>query len=138
MMSKHNKHISIAALFVFLVASLLFTNTVFAYGSSGSAPSCKKPVVKTIAPTGDSGALPVAAGSEFSFEVSSDAKQKNITMSAKGIDMPVSIKTLSNGKFSVKGNLPSSLTDGYASVMLTAPAGSGQCSGQGKVLVQIN
>ena len=134
-----NKHISIVAtLFVFLAANLMIANTAYAYGSGAGVPACKKPVVKTISPTGDSGAIAVDAGSEFAFEVSSDAKQKNIKLSAKDIDMPVEINKLSNGKFEVKGNLPESLTEGYASVILSAPAGKGQCTGEGKVLVQIN
>lgn len=133
-----NRYKSILSTFALIFATnLLFSNTVYAYGS-GAAPSCRKPVIKIISPTGGSGAIPVAAGSEFSFQVSNDAKQKAITASAKDIDIPVQISTLSNGKLEVKGNLPSSLTDGYASVILTAPAQRGQCSGQGKVLVQIN
>ncbi len=133
-----NKQISIVTtVFVLFATNLMVSSTVYAYGSS-SGVVCKKPAVKIISPTGDSGAVSVEAGSEFSFEVSSDAKQKGIKLSAKNIDMPSQIKKLSNGKFEVKGNLPESLTEGYASVTLTAPAGSGQCSGEAKVLVQIN
>ncbi len=132
-----NKHILVTTLFVALATNLMVFSTVYAYGSS-SGVVCKKPAVKTIAPTGDSGAISVEAGSEVSFEVSSDAKQKGIKLSAKDIDMPTQINKLSNGKFEVKGNLPESLTEGYASVILTAPADNGQCSGEGKVLVQIN
>ncbi|MEE9345508.1 MAG: hypothetical protein V3U88_07865 [Methylococcales bacterium] len=133
-----NKQISIlTALFVLLGSNLLSVNEVYAYGSS-SGVVCKKPVIKTIAPTGDSGAISVEAGSEFAFEVSNDAKQKGIKLSAKNIDMSTQINKLSNGKFEVKGNLPESLTEGYASVTLTAPAGNGQCSSEAKVLVQIN
>ncbi|MEE9413274.1 MAG: hypothetical protein V3V22_09515 [Methylococcales bacterium] len=132
-----NKLILVTALFVSFAINLMVSNTAYAYGSS-SGVVCKKPVVKTIAPTGDSGAISVDAGSEVSFEVSNDAKQKGIKLSAKDIAMPTQINKLSNGKFEVKGNLPESLTEGYASVILTAPAGNGQCSGEGKVLVQIN
>ena len=133
-----NKHISIVTmLFVLFATNLMISNTAYAYGSKAGVV-CKKPVVKTISPTGDSGAIPVEAGSEFSFEVSSDAKQKAIKLSAKNIDMPTQINKQSNGKFEVTGNLPESLTEGYASVTLTAPAGNGKCSGEAKVLVQIN
>ena len=126
------------ALFVLLGANLIVSDTVYAYGSSAQRPTCKKPAVKIISPAPGSGAIAVSPGSEFSFEVSSDAKQKAITMSAKDIAMPVQVSTLSNGKFQVTGRLPDSLTNGYASVVLTAPAGNGKCAGQGKVLVQIN
>ena len=132
-----NKNILVTTFLVSLATNLMVSSSVYAYGSS-SGVVCKKPVVKTLAPTGDSGAISVEAGSEVSFEVSNDAKQKGIKLSAKDIDMPMQINKLSNGKFEVKGNLPESLTEGYASVILTAPAGNGQCSGEGKVLVQIN
>lgn len=132
-----NKNILVTTFLVSLATNLMVSSSVYAYGSS-SGVVCKEPAVKTIAPTGDSGAISVEAGSEVSFEVSSDAKQKGIKLSAKDIDIPTEINKLSNGKFEVKGNLPESLTEGYASVILTAPAGNGQCSGEGKVLVQIN
>ncbi len=128
----------ITTLCVLLGANLIVADTVYAYGSSAQRPTCKQPVVKIISPASASGAIAVSAGSEFSFEVSSDAKQKAITMSAKDIAMPVQVTTLSNGKFQVTGKLPDRLTDGYASVEVTAPSGNGKCAGQGKVLVQIN
>ena len=133
------KYLSVfTLLFVVLGASLVFSGSVFAYGSSAQRPVCKKPVVKILAPESATGATAVAAGSEFSFEVSSDAKQKAISMSAKDIAIPVQATTLPNGKFKVTGNLPESLTDGYASVVLTAPTVNGKCAGQAKVLVKIN
>ncbi len=134
----HKQILGFAALFVFIGTNLLLPEIAYGYGSSGQRVICKKPIVKTLSPAPASGAIPVTAGSEFSFEVSNDAKQKAITLSAKDIDMPAQITTLPNGKFQVTGNLPESLTEGYASVVLTAPAGNGKCSGQGKVLVQIN
>ncbi len=134
-----NKCFSVFTTLVVLISSnLFFAHSAYAYGGSPRAPACKKPVVTVLSPAVGSGATSVSAGSEFSFEVSSDAKEKAISMSAKDISIPVQISKQSNGKLKVTGSLPASLTDGYASVALTAPAGNGQCSGLGKVLVQIN
>lgn len=134
-----NKYFSVITILLALFGSnLVFSGAVYAYGSSAQRPVCKKPVVKVVSPKPESGATAVAAGSEFVFEVSSDAKKKAITMSAKDIAIPVEVTMLSNGKYQVTGNLPESLTEGYASVVLTAPDTSGKCVGEAKVLVKIN
>lgn len=120
-----------------LLLSMMLSQSVFAYGGGARQVVCKKPEVKVLSPLSEKGAVAVAPGSEFVFEVSSDAKQKKISMSAKDIDIPAQISTMSNGKLKVSGNLPAALVDGYASVELTAPAESEKCNGVAKVLVQI-
>lgn len=120
-----------------LLLSMTVSQSVFAYGGGARQVVCKKPEVKVLSPQSEKGAVAVAPGSEFAFEVSNDAKQKKISMSAKDIDIPVQISALSNGKLKVTGNLPDALVDGYASVALTAPSESEKCNGVAKVLVQI-
>ncbi len=120
-----------------ITVNLAVCGLAHAYGKSGIGPSCKDPIVKILSPTGDSGPFPVAAGSEISFEVSTDAKNSQITMSTKDIDMPVQINKLSTGKFSVTGVLPASLTEGYANIEILAPSQVGKCRTKSKVLVKI-
>ncbi|MCH9699534.1 MAG: hypothetical protein K0U68_15650 [Gammaproteobacteria bacterium] len=132
-----NKTQLVSSSMITLLLSMTLSQSVFAYGGGARQVVCKKPEVKVLSPQPQKGALAVAPGSEFVFEVSSDAKQKAISMSAKDIDIPAQISTMNNGKLKVSGNLPEALVDGYASVALTAPSESGKCNGQAKILVQI-
>ncbi|MEE9354047.1 MAG: hypothetical protein V3U75_00500 [Methylococcaceae bacterium] len=123
-------------LHLLLLVSALFVvipQLSLAYGSGSATSSCPKPTFTNMTPPAKSVVTP---GSEFSFTASKSTQIKTLQVTAKGEKVPVTSKPKKNGTFIVTGKLPSSITDGFARVSISAKS-SATCQGTDGWLLQI-
>jgi len=116
----------------FLISSIGFTSTVFAYGAGDTNNGCKKPRFKTFTPAHKSEVDPE---SEISFTVSGYANPDTIKVVAKNV--PLKAKVVYKMSFyAVSATLPASLRGRYARIHVSAEGMLG-CVGKDGWLLKI-
>lgn len=117
---------------LWVLALMLATGNVWAYGSSSSTKSCTKPKFSEFSPVNNA---EVAAKSAFSFLASSGTNPDSINVTVK--DQPVAVTiTAKNKSFEVTGKLPDSLKGTFARISVSAD-GPNKCKGSDGWLVKI-
>lgn len=115
-----------------LLSLVIFSSSLFAYGSSSSKKACKKPGLSQFSPEHLSVVKPE---SEFSFKASHTTNPKSIAVSIKKQAVPVNIEQTA-GIYVVTGKLPASLQDTYARINIKAK-GTNNCPGSDGWLLKI-
>jgi len=116
----------------FLIGSIGFTSSVFAYGASDTNNGCKKPRFKSFTPVHKSEVNPE---SEISFTVSGYANPDTIKVVAKNV--PLKAKVVHKMSFyAVSATLPDSLIGRYARIHVSAEGMLG-CVGKDGWLLKI-
>ena len=117
---------------LWILALMLATGNVWAYGSSSSTKSCSKPKFSEFSPVNNA---EVAAKSAFSFLASAGTNPDSINVTVK--DQPVAVTiTAKNKSFEVTGKLPDGLKGTFARITITAD-GPNKCKGSDGWLVKI-
>lgn len=121
--------------FFWVLAGMIATQNVWAYGSSGGGSSrkvCDKLEFSEFNPADKAN---VSVGSEFSFKASLKINPDRIKVNVK--DQPVAVTvTPVNLGYQVKGKLPESLKGTYARIAIIAE-GVDKCQGSSGWLVNI-
>ena len=122
----------------YLWTLILFTiaaNHAWAYGGgSSSTKACTKPKFSEFKPEEKA---EVAANADFSFVASPITHPDSIKVSIKDLPTEVNITPRNEGGFEVTGKLPTTLTNTYARISITAE-GTNRCKGSGGWLVKVN
>ncbi len=117
---------------LWILALMLATGNVWAYGSSSSTKSCTKPKFSEFSPVNNA---EVAAKSAFSFLASAGTNPDSINVTVKDLPVAVTI-TAKNKSFEVTGKLPDSLKGTFARISISAD-GPNKCKGSDGWLVKI-
>lgn len=117
-----------STLFLSLV---IFSSSLFAYGSSSSKKACKKPVFSQFTPEHLSVVKPESG---FSFKASAATSPNSITVSIKKQPVAINIDQQGNG-YLVTGKLPAAVGS-YARVSIKAK-GTNNCPGSDGWLLKI-
>jgi len=117
---------------LWMLALMLATGNVWAYGSSSGTKACSKPKFSEFSPVNNA---EVAAKSAFSFLASAGTNPDSIHVTVKDQPVAVTITAKSPG-FVVTGKLPENLKGTFARISISAD-GPNQCKGSDGWLVKI-
>ncbi len=117
---------------VFLISSIGFTNSAFAYGVKDTNNGCKKPRFKTFKPAHKSEVDPE---SKISFTVSGYANPDTIKVVAKNVPLKAKVE-YKVSFYAVSATLPASLSGRYARIHVSAEGMLG-CVGKDGWLLKI-
>ncbi|MCK5121104.1 MAG: hypothetical protein KAQ91_03930 [Methylococcales bacterium] len=119
--------------FLSILLLLISTNQAFAYGSSSSKKSCKKPQFSQFNPKH---LATISSGSTFDFIASANTIPDSIEVKIKNQPLAIQVNKESN-HYRIRGKLPTDLKTSYARIAIQAFAAK-KCRGNGGWLVNIS